>query len=219
MAVVTDTTERAPTFSLAPFENFDDEAPVPSWAYLRIPEAPDASSAWRELLLREPRPLDWEGLAHVAGYRRMLGYDFSRNVYERRSRTAPGREQHVFRIARSETGISFSFRDLEWTVPTNGLSELSQYTLLKILLNTHSTLVMGRLGRYESNVMLWVKPSNFKLIDRSARYVLHLLHQAGIDSVTYEHAVHECFRQMETVSEGEPVVTRAYAALKARKDT
>ena len=47
---------------------------------------------------------------------------------------------------------------------------LERQTLLKMLLNQHSTLVMGRLGRYESNIMTWVSPNNGKLVDRAARY-------------------------------------------------
>ena len=44
-----------------------------------------------------------------------------------------------------------------------------------MLLNTHSTLVMGRLGKIKSNFMIWVRPTNNKLIDRSIRYVKYLL--------------------------------------------
>jgi N-acetylmuramic acid 6-phosphate etherase len=43
-----------------------------------------------------------------------------------------------------------------------------------------STLIMGRMDRYESNIMTWVKPSNYKLIDRASRYVLELLKRDGI---------------------------------------
>ena len=56
--------------------------------------------------------------------------------------------------------------------------------MLKILLNNLSTVVMGRLGRYYSNIMTFVKPTNYKLIDRSARYVLMLR-----PKTTYEEAV------------------------------
>ena len=44
-----------------------------------------------------------------------------------------------------------------------------------MLLNSHSTSIMGCIGRYESNVMTFVAPSNNKLIDRAARYVTLLL--------------------------------------------
>ncbi len=44
----------------------------------------------------------------------------------------------------------------------------------------HSTLVMGRLGRFEGNLMTWVYPSNGKLIDRAARYTEILLHRRAM---------------------------------------
>ncbi len=51
---------------------------------------------------------------------------------------------------------------------------LSHHSLVKIILNNLSTLIMGRMNRYESNIMTYVKPTNYKLIDRAARYVLIL---------------------------------------------
>lgn len=51
---------------------------------------------------------------------------------------------------------------------------LSHHSLLKIILNNLSTLIMGRMSRYESNIMTYVKPTNYKLIDRATRYVLML---------------------------------------------
>lgn len=52
---------------------------------------------------------------------------------------------------------------------------LDEHIFLKMLLNTHSTLVMGRLGKIKSNFMIWVRPTNNKLIDRSIRYVKYML--------------------------------------------
>jgi N-acetylmuramic acid 6-phosphate etherase len=46
--------------------------------------------------------------------------------------------------------------------------------LLKIILNTHSTIVMARMGKVLSNFMTWVRPSNNKLIDRAIRYITYL---------------------------------------------
>jgi N-acetylmuramic acid 6-phosphate etherase len=49
---------------------------------------------------------------------------------------------------------------------------------LKMLLNTLSTCTMVRLGRVMGNYMIWVVPSNLKLIDRSTRYIQRL---TGLD--------------------------------------
>src|SRR5205085_4931326 len=43
-----------------------------------------------------------------------------------------------------------------------------------MLLNTLSTCTMVRLGRVMGNYMIWVVPSNLKLIDRSTRYIQRL---------------------------------------------
>jgi N-acetylmuramic acid 6-phosphate (MurNAc-6-P) etherase len=44
----------------------------------------------------------------------------------------------------------------------------------KMTLNALSTCTMVRLGRVMGNTMVWVVPSNLKLIDRSTRYISRL---------------------------------------------
>jgi N-acetylmuramic acid 6-phosphate etherase len=56
--VLTDTTERSPTFMLPPFRAKDDAASPPSWAFAKNPFHP-TTEAWREMLRRSPRGLDW----------------------------------------------------------------------------------------------------------------------------------------------------------------
>jgi len=60
-------------------------------------------------------------------------------------------------------------------VPKTGLV-LDGVTRLgvKTLLNSLSTCTMVRLGRVMGNYMIWVVPSNLKLIDRSTRYIQRL---------------------------------------------
>ena len=58
---------------------------------------------------------------------------------------------------------------------------------VKMLLNALSTCTMVRLGRVLGNRMIWVVPSNLKLIDRSTRYIRDL---AG---VSYEEACRALF--------------------------
>ena len=67
---------------------------------------------------------------------------------------------------------------------------------LKMVLNTHSTIVMGRLGRYEGNVMTYVRASNNKLIDRAVRYIDLILKNKNI-SLSYETLVHILFEMIE----------------------
>ena len=63
--VLTDTTERSPTFSLPPFRKFDDAVAPVSWAFLKHPSLSTAET-WRELLGREPRCLEWDGAIYAA---------------------------------------------------------------------------------------------------------------------------------------------------------
>jgi N-acetylmuramic acid 6-phosphate etherase len=217
MCVVTDTTERAPTFSLAPFENFDDKNPTPSWAYLTVPGTNGAEEAWRALLGRAPRALEWDGIEHIAGRQRLLGYDFSARAPELRKKVSGASPAHTFRVYREGEELVLEFEELTERIDISGLSRLEEYTLLKVILNTHSTLLMGRLGRYESNVMLWVRPSNYKLIDRSVRYIQGLLNRDGIDNISYEDTVRELFRTQERMNPDRSIVWETYRALGGKR--
>jgi len=57
--VLTDTTERSPTYCTPPFRKFDDRTAAESWAFLFTPEA-ETRMAWERLLKRAPRCLDWD---------------------------------------------------------------------------------------------------------------------------------------------------------------
>jgi N-acetylmuramic acid 6-phosphate etherase len=109
--------------------------------------------------------------------------------------------------------VAFRLADLVHELPLEGAPPLFQHLLLKQLLNIHSTLVMGRLGRYEGNLMTWVTPSNRKLIDRATRYVKHLLADAGRSGATYEEVVHRLFAVMRTTPPGESVVLGTFRSL------
>jgi N-acetylmuramic acid 6-phosphate etherase len=56
--VLTDTTERSPTFCTPAFRKWDDEEASESWAFLFTP-APTTEEAWARLLRREPRTIEW----------------------------------------------------------------------------------------------------------------------------------------------------------------
>jgi N-acetylmuramic acid 6-phosphate etherase len=64
---------------------------------------------------------------------------------------------------------------------------------LKMLLNALSTCTMVRLGRVMGNYMIWVVPSNLKLIDRSTRYIQRLT------NLSYEEANRLLFEVIEYV--------------------
>ncbi len=56
--MLTDTTERSPTFCTPPFRRFDDTEAAESWAFLCVPQATTAE-AWPALLKRAPRCVEW----------------------------------------------------------------------------------------------------------------------------------------------------------------
>ena len=56
--VLTDTTERAPTFRLPPFRKYDDRASARSWAFVKNPLR-STRDAWWQILRRLPRGLEW----------------------------------------------------------------------------------------------------------------------------------------------------------------
>ena len=56
--VLTDTTERSPTYCTPPFRKFDDSTASESWAFLFLPQD-ETPAAWEQLLKREPRCVEW----------------------------------------------------------------------------------------------------------------------------------------------------------------
>ncbi|UCG57027.1 MAG: hypothetical protein JSU70_19455 [Phycisphaerales bacterium] len=63
----------------------------------------------------------------------------------------------------------------------------------KLVLNTISTATMVRMGRVVGNAMVWLSPSNKKLIDRGSRLI------SQVAKCSYEQACIELHRTMEEV--------------------
>ncbi len=213
LTILTDTTERAPTFSLHPFENIQDREKTdfsPALCYLLLSKAENTQQAWRLLLGRKPRALDWEGYEGRVDLQRLYGHDFSHKIFQERKEYLPDSPHAEFNIEKQGERLDFQLQSCSHSLSLKGLSSLSEQLALKMLLNTHSTLIMGRLERYEGNLMTWVRPSNNKLIDRTIRYVRLLLLQRGIET-SYEDVAYACFQEMETIQPDEPIVLRALA--------
>ena len=218
--VLTDTTERSPTYCTPPFRKFDDTTATESWAYLFLPE-PDAASAWRSILKREPRCVEWsdseiralvsedkfprtrEIIGKISAHelqRFRIGLDGvpNRPLGQGDSAIAvlSATEAGTFQIAQLEaarqagarTGvICFGNSEIQTLnaervfVPmpkTNLLLNGVTRVAVKLVMNALSTCTMVRLGRVMGNYMVWVVPSNLKLIDRATRYITKL---TGLD--------------------------------------
>lgn len=221
ITVLTDTTERSPTFSLIPFENVLDQDGRSSWAYLIMPGASNARDAWEKLLHRKIRPLTI-GLTigpslDLTGMERILGFDISPNIIPIRHKLNGGAQNHEFHITEAEGILKLQLGNTELSAETGNASLLAKHLLLKLLLNTHSTLVMGRMDRYEGNVMTWVKPSNNKLIDRAIRYASTLFrrHLGGDDSkFDYSDVAYALFEASEDLQPDESIVLKTFNRLK-----
>ncbi len=249
--MLTDTTERSPTFCTPPFRKFDDTTAAESWAFLFVNEQ-DTEKAWRRIIKRRPTCVEWteeEVRALVSedkvertyetvrriGYSELMrfkvGLDGLRyrplgpgdsavalvSETELDSLTSPEgffrRQLEAARAARARTGLIYfggeesmaqvSAFVADWNpelisvlVPVPDTSFLLDGVTragVKMLLNALSTCTMVRLGRVMGNYMIWVVPSNLKLIDRSTRYI------SKLTDLPYEEANRLLFEVIEYV--------------------
>lgn len=232
--VLTDTTERSPTFCTPPFRRFDDTTASESWAFLFMPYE-DTPRAWEHILKRTPKCIDWTGdqvramvdgekanrtieIVHRIGFKDLMKFkvgldglplrpmgagDSAVGIVaptERASFATPGSFYRGQLAKASSAGASVGLivlggGDVLDTDPDSICPNASVFIPvavpetdflldgvtragLKMMLNALSTCTMVRLGRVMGNIMVWVVPSNLKLIDRSTRYIQRL---AGMD--------------------------------------
>lgn len=217
ISILTDTTERSPTFSLYPFENQSDAVKNPSLSYLYFKNSTNGESAWLELLGRAPRTFHWPEVTAQTSGERLAGFDFSQSFPEKRREYLKA-EHHNFKIYynKSKNIITFELDEISHTLRLEGLNFLSVHMILKILMNNLSTTIMGRMGRYESNLMTWVRASNNKLVDRAVRYASTLLLQKGI-SVPYDELVRACFNFKDEIPRDQALVLKLVEEFSVRK--
>lgn len=245
--VLTDTTERSPTYCTPPFRKFDDPEADDSWAFLFTPET-ETPRAWERLLKRPAGCVEWseETARELVGEDRvertcdvlrrirraeLLRFCIGRDGLAQR---APGPGDSAIGILGDDdagliTDDGFVNRQLDaaraagagagliWVgEPTAAGREFARrhpecvsvfipepqnvsrlHVLrrvgLKLVLNALSTCTMVRLGRVMGNYMIWVVPSNLKLIDRATRYLQSL---AGL---SYEAANRLLFEVIEYI--------------------
>lgn len=249
--MLTDTTERSPTYCTPPFRKFDDTSATESWAFLYVPYK-DSPTAWERVCKRTPKCVEWteaevralvpedkfartleivRKISYPELMRFRIGLDGIKNrplgkgdsavglviESEKKSLLKPDGFVHkqldAAKQAGAKTGLIFLGSAAEmlevdsflahWNpdctavlVPVpetdlllNGVMRVG----LKLLLNTLSTCTMVRLGRVMGNYMIWVVPSNLKLIDRSTRYIQRLT------NLPYEQANRLLFEIIEYV--------------------
>ncbi|MGD8501526.1 MAG: hypothetical protein PVJ86_12810 [Phycisphaerales bacterium] len=234
--VLTDTTERSPTFMLPAFRKCGDDLSPNSWAFVKDPFRP-TEEAWRALLQREPRGLEWgrevyERLQAPANlktrppkldnseiYRFMIG-----NEPDPSRTDAPdsalvviavgGETDDLFRAAQQKFGSQYKRTAALVVGPTDVAApttetfrfacsladsplQLWHHLAVKLVLNTLSTATMVRMGRVIGNAMVWLSPSNKKLVDRGSRLI------AQEADCSYEQACIALHEAMEEVESGQ----------------
>jgi N-acetylmuramic acid 6-phosphate etherase len=221
--VLTDTTERSPTYCTPPFRKFDDTTASESWAFLFLPQS-ETPSAWENILKRPPRCVEW----NENEARNLVGDDKLPRTMETISKISraelmrfqigleglpcrilekgdcavavvPEAEKHsplssggffptqlsAARKAGAKTGLIYfgqsalneNLADKTVFTPlpkTDFLLDGIARIAVKLVMNALSTCTMVRLGRVMGNTMIWVVPSNLKLIDRATRYISRL---------------------------------------------
>lgn len=207
ITVLTDTTERTPTFSLLPFESTLDSDPQHSWTYLSVQNTHSSEEAWKKVLHREPRSLTWTNMKDLYGQSKTLGYDFSAHCLDRRQTQIGANKLHSFEIQKYSQALQFRMEGETWqtSLPSH---LLHQHLLTKCALNITCTLVMGRLGRFYGNVMVYVRPTNKKLVDRSIRYIQLLLLEKGISAFEYDDICYALFKEFSMAAQNEPIVLK-----------
>jgi N-acetylmuramic acid 6-phosphate etherase len=75
--VLTDTTERSPTYCSPPFRKFDDTTATESWAFLFLPYQ-DTPHAWERIIKRQPKCVEWS----EKEVRELVSEDKAQRTYE-----------------------------------------------------------------------------------------------------------------------------------------
>lgn len=207
--VLTDTTERAPTFMTPPFCSADMTDQPQSWAFVKNPTCP-TPQAWKACFLRSPNCIDWprqtyrelgmterqiDGIPDVSS--RALARFIIGNEPDPRRENAPA--SHAMWVdaeaapasfhehaARYNSSSQLTLEKAGMTLAETGM-DMFQHLCVKLMLNTLSTGVMASMGRIHGNWMTCLAISNKKLMDRGARIVSDLC------GISYEQALQENF--------------------------
>jgi len=252
--VLTDTTERSPTFMIPPFRQQGDTPSPSSWAFVKTPLA-STPDAWHHMLQRPPRGLTWQkGVyqqlkapaamqtsppkldnSELYGFRIGNENDPDRtsalvNAHMAIGFTAEMNDLYPFAIGSFEQTAMLSIGDeslLTGELPEHHFHfplhlpdsplQLWKHLAIKLILNTLSTATMCRMARVLGNAMVWVSPSNKKLIDRGCRLITQ------VTGCTYEQACVSLFDAIERVdrlrSQGKEVDSPVAMAIKERAET
>ncbi|HLX52815.1 MAG TPA: SIS domain-containing protein [Aquella sp.] len=209
LSILADTTERSPTFNLPVYENNLETNTKYSPFYLSLTNVNSGIKAWEFLLGTKPTCLSWKSFP-VTATSYIDGFDLSVNSTRSQGKYLPGKQHtSTWMISNNTLSIKLENRQINFGIPEDILYATILY---KLCLNSHSTLMMGRLGYFSGNTMLSVKPSNFKLIDRAIRYSKFILeHEHGM-IVEYKKLVDIIFEEIDKLEPNQSIVNNVVQA-------
>lgn len=219
--ILTDTTERGPTFSTPPFRaQHKTDLPL-SWAFVKNPALTN-EQAWIDCLGREPRCIDWDEDVYTSAGITAKVPDISK---ERLLEFVIGNEPDPER--EKQHGIAVW---IDSKMPTEAFERCSlpyekkkvlvfdfnkhqtmmdifKHIGMKMAINVISTATMALYGRIDGNYMTYLNISNKKLVDRGARIISELC------GVSYEEALTEQY-YFSLVYEGASDISATQEAIK-----
>lgn len=202
--ILTDSTERPPTFAMPPIRQQCRKDLELSWAFAKNPSL-STHEAWEDCFGRAPRCIEWtEEVYRSLGVNEKIP-DIS---FDRLSEFEIGCECDIEREEKADTiavwldtkpatecfekcAVPYK-RKFELVFNPSGcetMLEIFEHIGMKMILNAISTSTAALFGRISGNYMTFLDMSNKKLIDRGSRIISELC------GVKYETALEELLYQ------------------------
>ena len=200
--ILTDSTERGPTFATPPLRQQKRKDLQLSWAFAKNTKL-TCAEAWLDCFGHKPRCIDWD----EATYRRLGVTEQIPDIsYDRLLEFEIGKEPDAERESQKNTvaiWVDSAQPDADFDAcaapygkrialvfavdHTPTLLDIFEHIGMKMILNAISTSAAGLFGRINGNYMTFLDMSNKKLIDRGSRIISELC------GVPYEVALKELF--------------------------
>lgn len=205
--VLTDTTERAPTYATPPFRPQHHTSEPLSWAFTKNPTL-DTAEAWEECFGRDPRCIAWENSYYEAAgiynmsdisKERLLEFMIGKEPdpeREQRDSVAVWVDRKMPTAAFEACAAPYKARvALVYDEPLAAtLLDIFEHLQIKLVMNTVSTASMALMGRISGNYMTYVAMSNKKLVDRGARIISDLCEISYADALRELYYAYLCYK-------------------------
>ena len=207
--VLTDTTERGPTFCTPPFKSITMPDVQPSWSFVKNPTL-DTKSAWTKCFERLPRCIDYTkndyekiGIKEQ-DIKKIPDIDYNA-LCNFRIGNEPDKEREgkntlatwisldnkipekFYDFAKNFENLSAMTLSPDKESITETKLNIFEHLAMKIMINAMSTVTMAKIGRICGNYMVYLNISNKKLIDRATRIISDLC------DISYEQANYELY--------------------------